>query len=43
MPELREFVLAHYLLLHVHGKREVVLLSLRHERQLGCQFRARVA
>ena len=43
MPELRQFVLAHCLLLYAHGEREVVLLSLRHERHLGCQFRAPVA
>ena len=39
MPELRAFVLARHVLLYAHGEREVVLLSLRHERQLGCQFR----
>ena len=40
MPELREFVLVRHVLLHAHGEREVVLLSLRHERQLGYQFSA---
>ncbi|HSV46215.1 MAG TPA: hypothetical protein VLJ58_10520, partial [Ramlibacter sp.] len=36
MPELRELVLARYVLLYAHSEREVVLLSLRtrHERQL---------
>ena len=40
MPELREFVLNRHVLLYAHGERDVVLLSLRHERQLGYQFRA---
>lgn len=40
MPELREFVLVRHVLLYAHGEREVVLLSLRHERQLGYQFTA---
>jgi hypothetical protein len=34
-PELRELVLARHVVLYAHSKREVVLLSLRHERQLG--------
>jgi hypothetical protein len=35
MPELRELVLARHVLLYAHSERDVVLLSLRHERQLG--------
>ncbi|MDE3011084.1 MAG: hypothetical protein KGI67_09380 [Pseudomonadota bacterium] len=34
MPELREFVIGTYVLLYAHSQSEVVLLSLRHERQL---------
>jgi hypothetical protein len=34
-PELRELVLAGYVLLYAHSDREVVLLALRHERQLA--------
>lgn len=34
-PELRELVLARHVVLYAHSEREVVLLSLRHERQLG--------
>jgi hypothetical protein len=34
-PELRELVLARHILLYAHSEREVALLSLRHERQLG--------
>jgi hypothetical protein len=34
MPGLRELVLARHLLLYAHSEREVLLLSLRHERQL---------
>ena len=33
--ELRELVLARHVLLYAHSGAEVVLLSLRHERQLG--------
>lgn len=33
MPELREFVLARHVVLYAHSDTEVVLLSLRHERQ----------
>jgi hypothetical protein len=33
--ELRELVLARHLMLYAHSEREVVLLSIRHERQLG--------
>ena len=35
MPDLRELVLARHVLLYAHSKREVVFLSLRHERELG--------
>ena len=35
MPELREFVLARHIVLYAHAERDVLLLSLRHERQLG--------
>lgn len=35
LPELRELVLVRHVLLYAHSEREVVLLSLRHERQLG--------
>lgn len=35
LPELRELVLARHVMLYAHSEREVVLLSLRHERQLG--------
>jgi len=35
-PELRELVLARYVVLYAHSEREVMLLSIRHERQLGC-------
>jgi hypothetical protein len=31
-PELRELVLARHVLLYAHSEREVVLLSIRHER-----------
>jgi len=34
-PDLRELVLARHVLLYAHSEREVVLLSMRHERQLG--------
>ena len=34
-PELRELVLARHVMLYAHSEREVVLLSIRHERQLG--------
>ena len=34
-PELRELVLARHVVLYAHSEREVVLLSIRHERQLG--------
>ena len=33
--ELRELVLARHVMLYAHSGREVVLLSIRHERQLG--------
>lgn len=35
MPELREVVLARHVVLYAHSERDVLLLSLRHERQLG--------
>lgn len=35
MPDLRELVLAQHILLYAHAEREVVWLSLRHERQLN--------
>ena len=35
-PELRELVLARHVVLYAHSESEVVLLSSRHERQLGC-------
>lgn len=35
MPELRELVLARHVVLYAHSEREVALLSMRHERQLG--------
>jgi len=34
-PELRELVLARHVVLYAHSQREVVLLSMRHERQLA--------
>jgi hypothetical protein len=34
-PELRELVLARHVVLYAHSEAEVVLLSIRHERQLG--------
>lgn len=34
-PELRELILTRHVVLYAHSEREVVLLSLRHERQLG--------
>jgi len=39
MPELRELVLARHVLLYAHSERDVLLLSLRHERQLGYRLR----
>ena len=36
LHELRELVLAHHVLLYAHSDREVILLSIRHGRQLGC-------
>jgi hypothetical protein len=38
MPELRELVLVRYVLLYAHSDRDVLLLSMRHERQLGFQL-----
>jgi hypothetical protein len=39
LPELRELVLARHILLYAHSQREVLLISLRHERQLGYRLR----
>ena len=38
LPELRELVLARHVLLYAHSERQVVLLSIRHERELGYGF-----
>jgi hypothetical protein len=38
MPDLRELVLARHVVLYAHSERDVLLLSLRHERQLGYQL-----
>ena len=35
LPQLRELVLAHHVVLYAHSEEEVVLLSLRHERHLA--------
>lgn len=35
MPDLRELVLARHIVLYAHSESDVLLLSLRHERQLG--------
>lgn len=35
MPDLRELVLARHVVLYAQSERDVLLLSLRHERQLG--------
>ena len=35
MPELRELVLVRHVVLYAHSEQDVLLLSLRHERQLG--------
>ena len=35
LPELRELVLARHVMLYAHSERDVVLLSMRHERELG--------
>ena len=40
MPELRELVLARHVMLYAHSDRDVLLLSLRHERQLGYRLPA---
>lgn len=40
LPELREFVLTRHVVLYAHSDKEVLLLSLRHERQLGYRFPA---
>ena len=38
VPELRELVVKPYVLLYAHGKDRVVLLALKHERELGFQL-----
>lgn len=38
MPQLRELVIKPYVLLYAHGKDQVVLLALKHERQLVFQL-----
>jgi hypothetical protein len=35
LPELREYVLHPYLLLYAHSETHVLLLSIRHQRELG--------
>ena len=40
LAEFRELVLARHVLLYAHSDREVLLLSLRHERQLGYRLPA---
>lgn len=35
LPHLRELVLGRHVLLYAHAEHDVLLLSLRHERQLG--------
>jgi hypothetical protein len=39
MPELRELILARHVLLYAHSERDVILLALRHERQLSYPLR----
>lgn len=39
MPDLRELVLDRHVMLYAHSERDVLLLSLRHERQLGYPLR----
>ena len=43
VPELREFVLARHVVLYAHAEREVLLLSIRHERQLAYRWSAPAA
>jgi len=38
--EIREYLMANYLLLYTHGKQTVYLLSIRHQRQLSFDFTA---
>lgn len=38
VPELRELVVTPYVLLYAHSTDRVVLLGLKHERQLAFQF-----
>jgi hypothetical protein len=42
MPELRELVLSRHIVLYAHAERDVLLLALRHERQLGYRLPADV-
>ena len=35
LPHLREYVLKHHVVLYAHSSERVVLLALRHQRQLG--------
>ncbi len=35
LPELREVVLARHVVLYAHSEKDVVLLSMRHERQVA--------
>ncbi len=39
LPHLRELVIAPYVLLYAHDDRRVMLLSVRHTRQLACMLR----
>lgn len=36
LPCLREYVVGQYIVLYAHSESEVVLLALKHQRQLGC-------
>ena len=38
VPEIRELVIRPYILLYAHGSDRVVLLALKHQRQLEFQF-----
>lgn len=40
VPELREMVIERHVLLYAHSPTAVMLLALRHERQLGYSFAA---
>jgi len=39
VPQLRELVVKPYVLLYAHGENRVVLLALKHERQLGFELK----